>query len=428
MKKSLLLLAIICCILVLVPSCRKKSDGSENTSLVQSLISSESTSNLEPVVVVPQPQSAEKRAEDSTVSVVTPSAEPKEEKAETTLTEVVVETPSAVVVPASPVETAETAVETVSAPLSTVETEAEEKAEESLEIVEEKETKREDVIYYSFPYSYGGYSSDIVIADTYTSLIIPEGVSDEDIAAVAALICEKYPAEASLITYTISDGTLTLYYPEQTRDYIDSIITFVEAEAKALLDMYPVPQEEVSAVETAPEKTEESAPAVEEKTEAVSLETPSLTVVEEKALAEKTAFIKNWSIAGYAEPKFNLTSDWASPFVVGFGVRGEASFSDRLAAGLKLQYDMSSYIETSIYLRWTFLEADKFDFYLRSGVGASFGIGGNKGQIAFLADAALGLSYNFNSSLSLFAEITGEWSIPKPGLELGGAVGVKYTF
>lgn len=80
MKKSLLLFAIICCILVLVPSCRKKGDGSENTSLVQSLISSESTSNLEPVVVVPQPESAQKRAQDSENAVVTPLQETKTEK------------------------------------------------------------------------------------------------------------------------------------------------------------------------------------------------------------------------------------------------------------------------------------------------------------------------------------------------------------
>ncbi len=428
MKKSLLLFAIICCILVLVPSCRKKGDGSENTSLVQSLISSESTSNLEPVVVVPQPQSAEKRAQDS-VEGATTSVAAKDEKTEVASVETVVETVEEPVAEDSSLEPETAPEETLTAPLSVETTEEEMPAEVADENEDEEETASDAVVFYSFPYSYNGYSSYLEIADTYTTLTVPEGVSDEDIAAVAAMISEAYPDESSLITYTIAGGTLTLYYPRQTRDYIDSIVPFVEAEAMTLLDMYPVASEEEKVVEEVIEKPVESAPVSEVKEEETSaLLPPAVTVREEEAVSEKGSFIKNWSIAAYAEPKFNITSEWGSPFVLGFGLRGEASFSEKLAMGLKLQYDMSSYFSSSLYLKWTFAGLDKFDFYFRGGAGAEFGIGANKGQYAFLVDASLGMDYNFSSSLSLFAEITGEWSIPRPGLELGAAVGLKYTF
>lgn len=429
MKKSLLLFAIICCILVLVPSCRKKGDGSENTSLVQSLISSESTSNLEPVVVVPQPQSAEKRAEDSEKAATAPGEETRTETTEEKTAAVEEAGPAPAETEAVPVDTTEVEVETDTTPAVTEETEVEEKAEVADETPAEEEATPEAEVYYSFPYSYNGYSSYLEIADTYTTLTVPEGVSDEDVAAVAAMISETYPDESSLITYSIAGGTLTLYYPRQTREYIDSIVPFVEAEAMTLLDMYPVASEEETVVEEAPVAAEETAAVSEVKTgETVPLEAPAVTVMEEKAVSEKGSFIKNWSIAAYAEPKFNITSGWESPFVLGFGLRGEASFSEKLAMGLKLQYDMSAYLETSLYLKWTFAELDKAGFYLRGGAGATFGIGANRGQYAFLFDAALGMDYNFTSSLSLFAEITGEWSIPRPGLELGAAVGLKYTF
>lgn len=429
MKKSLLLFAIICCILVLVPSCRKKGDGSENTSLVQSLISSESTSNLEPVVVVPQPQSAEKRAQDSEKAVAAPGEETKTETAEEKTAAAPEAGPAPAETEAAPVDTTEVEVETETTPAVTEETEVEEKTEVADETAAEEEETPEAEVYYSFPYSYNGYSSYLEIADTYTTLTVPEGVSDEDIAAVAAMISETYPAESSLITYRIAGGTLTLYYPRQTRDYIDSIVPFVEAEAMTLLDMYPVASGEETVVEESHETTEEKTPVSEVKTEETApLEAPAVTVMEEKAVSEKGAFIKNCAIAAYAEPKFNLTGGWSSPFAAGFGVRAEASFNDKLALGLRVQYDLSAYIESSLYLKWTFAELDKAGFYLRGGAGATFGVSANRGQKAFLFDAALGMDYNFTSSLSLFAEITGEWSIPKPGLEFGASVGVKYTF
>jgi len=429
MKKSLLLFAIICCILVLVPSCRKKGDGSENTSLVQSLISSESTSNLEPVVVVPQPESAQKRAQDSENAVVTPLQETKTEKAEEKKVEVeAVEAAPVTDTENEPVDTTPAEVETPSAPVSEEETAVEESSEVADEEPEEEEAAPEAVIFYSFPYSYNGYSSYLVIADTYTTLTVPEGVSDDDIASVAAMISESYPDEASLISYSIAGGTLTLCYPRQTRDYIDSIVPFVEAQAKTLLDMYPLASEE-SVVETAVETTESPVAVSEVKEEEpAQLQAPAVTVTEENAVSEKGAFIKNWSIAAYLEPKFNLTAGWEKPFVLGIGLRGEASFSEKLALGLRVQYDMSAYIGSTLYLKWTFAQLGKADFYLRGGAGALFGTAANNGQNAFLFDAAVGMDYNFTSSLSLFAEIQGEWSVPKPGFELGASLGLKYTF
>lgn len=423
MKKFLLLLAVILCVLVLVPSCRKKNDGSENRTLVQSLISSESTSSLEPVVVVPRPEKAESRAEDKEVATAASSEVKK--------AEVTVETAAVEAAPVeeetvdikSSAETSSTASEIieVTAPSS-------EEHEEDVVAVETslEEVPVDDGIYYDFSYSYNGYSSSIVIASTYTSLTIPGGVTADDIAAVAGMICQNYPEESSLITYSISGDTLTLNYPEQTKEYLYSILPVVEAQAKALIDMYPIVDEKDTAVESVSEERDEA--ALEKISEEIPVISPVAVVVEEEAVSEKGEFVKKWSIAAYSEPKFNLTEGSASQFVVGFGIRTEASITPSLAFGLKAQYDLSSYIQTSAYLKWTFISLGNFDFYLRSGVGGTFGVGTEKGQYALLVDAALGMNYNFTSNIALFTEFVGEWSIKDPGLELGASLGVKFTF
>lgn len=419
MKKFLLLLTVILCVLVLVPSCRKKSDGSENRTLVQSLISSESTSSLEPVVVVPRPENAESRAEDKEVAA---AASSEVKKAEVTVETVAVEV--------APVKEEEPVVETTGPVSETVEvtlSSAEEKEEDVVAVETSlEEVPVDDGIYYDFSYSYNGYSSSIVIASTYTSLTIPDTVTADDIAAVAGMISQNYPQESSLITYSISGDTLTLNYPEQTKEYLYSILPVVEAQAKALIDMYPLVDEKETAVESVAEEKEET--IAETVSEEIPVVSPVAVVVEEKAVSDKGAFVKKWSIAAYSEPKFNLTEGSASSFVVGFGIRTEASITPSLAFGLKAQYDLSSYIQTSAYLKWTFLSLGNFDFYLRSGVGGTFGVGTEKGQYALLVDAALGMNYNFTSNIALFTEFVGEWSIKDPGLELGASLGVKFTF
>ena len=428
MKKNILLLVIICSVLVLIPSCRKKTDGSENTGIVQSLLTSESNSNIEPVVVVPAPESAQKRAEDREDAAVTvPAAVADSSSSESAPAEDVTpeetKTVETAVVTIDEPSGEEESIVLVTLPEETVKAE-DSTNEETAAVPAEVETAEEKKPYYSFTYSYNGYSSDIVIADTYSSLTIPEGVSYADIAAVAVMACQAYPAEAAFITYTIDGNTVTLNYPEQTQEYLYSILPVVETEAKYLLDMFPKKEETVVAAE-------ESAPAVEEiKTEETEPETSVVEAVAAPSVKaeEKASSFKGWSISAVAEPKFNITGGWDKPFVAGFGIRAEALFNDSWSAGLKTQYDLSAYMQTGVYAKWTFLTDGNWDFYGRAGLGMTIGVGQNKGQTSLLLEAAAGASYRITENFSVFGEFTAEWSVKKPGFELGASVGATYRF
>lgn len=344
----------------------------------------------------------------------------------------------------------------------TVKAEEKTQEEEGKAVVITETAKAEDKgVLFTVTFSYNGYNSDITVTNTTATLTIPEGISAEDIAAVAKNVAEKYPSEAALITYSIENGRLVLSYPEQSGDYLKASLEYVEKEAKALLDLYPVKAEKAP-VETAvaavsPAETAPAAPAKAEdgKTEAAPVETAPVEetktaaapVAEEEAkasapqtveavspvtapvVAEKTSAFTGFSVAAVAEPKFNLTNKWAgaSPFVLGFAAKAEAEFG-AFGAGLKVQYDMSAYILASVYGRYTFASLDKFDFYALLGAGASFGVGPNNGQKALLVEAGLGADYSITEKFSVFGELTAQYSIRKPGFELGLSVGGKYTF
>lgn len=442
MKKSILLLVLICISLSLIPSCRKKSDSENNKGIVESLISSEAKSTIEPVVVVPEPESLKKREEDreeetlstseeavfasSVIEDVAYVEEETEEKSFVDMTIVSFD---------EPVAEEETAL-----PYSEEEEKPQEEETQALkdeeivvltEVVEEKEEEEEEVIdpFFTFTYAYGGYSSDIVIASTYTTLTVPEVVSLEDIDAVALMAVNAYPVEASLVTYYVKDGTVTLNYPEQTKDYLYSLLPLIEKEAQYVLDMYPLSRDEKAEEEviTLPEET---LSPIESVDEAEVEEISPLAVTEEvtAVVEERKSLIQSWSISAYVEPKFNLNGGWQNPFVAAFGVRGEAQLTSTLSAGIKAQYDMSAYIESSLYAKWTFAELGDFDLYIKGGLGVTFGLGQNINQSSLLIDAALGLEYGISERLSLFGEITADWSVTKPGFELGAALGVRYTF
>ena len=349
---------------------------------------------------------------------------------------------------------------------------AEEKAPEEAEkavVITETAKAEEKGVLFTVTFSYNGYNSDITVTNTRATLTIPEGISEEDIAAVAKNVADRYPSEAALITYSVDDGKLVLSYPEQSGDYLKASLEYVEKEAKALLDLYPVKAEEapaetaVAAVKTqetavqapaaeaapqAPLKAEEAkteetkaeapveetktavAPAAEEKVETPApAAVEAVSPVQAPVVAEKTSAFTGFSVAAVAVPKFNLADGWssASPFVLGFGSKAEAEFG-AFGIGLKLQYDMSAYLLGSLYGRYTIASLGNFDIYAYLGAGASFGVGPNKGQKAFLVDFGAGADYSITENFSVFGELTAQWAIRKPGFELGLTVGGKYTF
>lgn len=114
-------------------------------------------------------------------------------------------------------------------------------AEEEAEAVEEEAV----LPLFSTLFSYRGVTSEINAYGDHATLTIPEGVSDEDIAACAAMLVAAYP-EASAVTYSSADGVVELYYPEQSADFIEGAYAVLETEAEWLIDyLNPVVEETV---------------------------------------------------------------------------------------------------------------------------------------------------------------------------------------
>ena len=109
------------------------------------------------------------------------------------------------------------------------------------------EAAEEEVVLplFSTLFSYRGVTSEINAYGDHATLTIPEGVSDEDIAACAAMLVAAYP-EASAVTYSSADGVVELYYPEQSADFIEGAYAVLETEAEWLIDyLNPVVEEAV---------------------------------------------------------------------------------------------------------------------------------------------------------------------------------------
>ena len=344
----------------------------------------------------------------------------------------------------------------------------------ALVIVAEEEGKTEEAVY-SDTLAYNGLSTKLEVYTTHASLTIPAGVTAEDILRVVEMINSSYRSEASLVTYSISCDTVVLTYPEQTEEflllaldvlrnqamaYIDSLAqkTAVEAvpEAASVTETAAASEKEkVTEAATAPEteKVTEtaSAPEKEKTTEAATVPekekvTETVVSAEEGKKTEQDAVpsfevspvsvpdVSNraekalrFSVAAVAVPKFNLNGGWANPFVAGFGLRAEMGIGS-FAFGLKGQYDLSSYILAEVYGRWNFICGEKVDFYALAGLGVAFGVGANSSVISFVSEVGAGAEWKAFSHVAFFGEVTGQWSVSKPGFEIGATVGVKANF
>ncbi len=105
---------------------------------------------------------------------------------------------------------------------------------------------------YSTVFSYNGITATIDAYSDHAFISIPEGVTADDIAAVAKLLVSAYP-ESSDVTYEIKDGNLCLYYPEQAVAYIKAAVSALSSDAKWLIDILATeekPVEEAVAEET----------------------------------------------------------------------------------------------------------------------------------------------------------------------------------
>ena len=176
---------------------------------------------------------------------------------------------------------------------------AEEAAVEEAVIVEavEEETaaaEEETVSYvYADTLTYRGVTSTIVVDNTWATATVPEGMSKEDLEAVAHMIVIKYPAESSLVVYSFDGETVTLTYPESSDEFLLAALEVLRKDAIALIDMIEdskvetvVSSEPVEAAPVAEEKKVETAvvePAAEEKKEEAAVEPVAEEKKEEKA-------------------------------------------------------------------------------------------------------------------------------------------------
>ncbi len=305
-------------------------------------------------------------------------------------------------------------------------------AEEVVEPVEEEE----EVPVFSSIFTYSGVTSNIVAFNDYAILTLPEGVTEDDIATLAALLVEAYP-EAELVTYEISDDCLYLFYPEQSDEFVLAAVVQLESDAKYVIDSMTVADEESAVAKITPVEAETVAPVEEAPVEEAPVDVtpvaepvaPVPPVAAPVAVEEKGKFIQEYSVALTGTPKGNLES---GKFVFGLGLRAEAKFNDYVSAGVRFDADFARYRKTlgfGAYVRGTYSLTDALDIYALFGVSGVFGIDKFSGTNAFALNFGAGVEYRFAGNFSAFAEFTGRYAFNDAiKLDLGGTVGVKYTF
>ena len=338
--------------------------------------------------------------------------------------------------------------------------------EETVEEAVAAETEAEEGPVYEATLSYKGVTSTIIVDNTWATLTIPEGMSGDDITAVAAVFSSYHPAEASIITYSVSGDTVTLTYPEQTDEYLLSALEVLRAEAVELIDMIeasqvaPAAEEPVApaaeaAVETAVEEKKEE-PAQAEVPAPVAVE--AVPVEEEKKDSPKAKAVKasfNMSLNGGLEWGFGkVVSQGASktptiyPFVsftlegqnlIHFGAFGLGLRSDVSAVFIPASRNLSSNpsniwgFDATVDLKlMTYINANICSFYVGAGLGYSAAshtftdvhsdyapilksLGGDGFDTAFALTGVAGVRFNLGSVVTLSAEGYARLFFDEPG-------------
>ncbi len=124
-------------------------------------------------------------------------------------------------------------------PQKVEEEKSEEKTEETAASeAEETSAQAAEESVYSDTLSYKGLTTTITVGNTMATLTVPAGIGKDDIEAVAYIVSSAYPEEASLVTYSVKSGVLTLYYPEQTDEFLLSIMSTLREGGMYLIDLY----------------------------------------------------------------------------------------------------------------------------------------------------------------------------------------------
>ena len=278
---------------------------------------------------------------------------------------------------------------------------AEEKAPEEAEkavVITETAKAEEKGVLFTVTFSYNGYNSDITVTNTRATLTIPEGISEEDIAAVAKNVADRYPSESSLITYSLENGKLILLYPYQSSDYLRACMIYVEKEAKALLDLYPITNEVIStevsvtypsAVVPVSDSSEETA-----KTVTGALSSPS-------AVLEK----KKGGVFSY-----DITLSLKGKFVF---YKGSDHIYPTLSFSMRDTFEESFYLEAGVDV-FTYINSDKLFAVAGMNLNAGFNVPINNFDFYFYTGLRYQLaskSASFKSGLSVTVGTGIDWRI-----------------
>lgn len=327
--------------------------------------------------------------------------------------------------------------------------------DESASQVEESVTESEEKAFCSQNLSLSGIVTTVNLYRDHATLTLPEEITEEDVVAASRMITEAYPSESSFVTYSLSDRVLTLYYPEQTEDFLLSAINVLETDAVKLISEYrrqntrneePTQEAEVGTpaaevtVSDAHSETDNAAAedplevlASEEKKEEESSGSvePAIIKTEETlpSVTVKSEKMRRFSVSAVAEPVYSdgLSTFGVDKFGLSAGLRVEAAVTESIAFVLEGSYDFNKNIEGGAYLRWTIAEKGKADFYVLLGGGGVFGTQENSGRNSFVVRGAFGVGYSFSDLFSLFGEGTVKWS-QNDGFGYGGTLGVRFAF
>lgn len=287
---------------------------------------------------------------------------------------------------------------------------------------------------YSDDVGYKSITSRIEIYSSHAVFTIPEGMTAEDIHYYAEFFNSKYPEEAALVTYTVEDGVLTLYYPEQDSDYLLSALDVLLDDAVRIIDSIADGNEAL--FDKQPEDDERNASKAVESLAGgdhtgAEISNQNLSLSEscsQKAAAVERS-VRGFSIAPYVGGKYNpsLSESGLSAFNFAIGMKFEAGLNPYLALGLFLQYDFSSFVEAGTFLKWTFAEPAGVELFATVGFGGLFKNDESVNGNSVLVRLGLGCEHYLTSSFALYGEALFDWS---KTTGFGGAVeiGARYLF
>ena len=158
-----------------------------------------------------------------------------------------------------------------------------------------KGAETEDKLLFSRVFSYKGIKAGAEVYSTHTTLTLPEGTTAGDAPAVREILVSVYPAETSVVTYTLSGDTITLHYPEQTEEFLLFSYDSLESTIRAIIDSLSPNERNVNA--SVPEKASEAAVSSSGSRPSEAVSSPSPVTAPLQSIAEEETAASSWVLS-----------------------------------------------------------------------------------------------------------------------------------